>query len=195
MTWLYALLICVYWVIPSALTYTNIGPGRAWCTINASADHPEQIAPFVITVTLGGIFPMTICVIVIISTWCYLRKHKLSEVTLFKKALLRLALFLFLANSFNLINTTVPPILIQFDPNQGIIPYIVSTVVTILLWTTAIIIVAYIQPVRSRMRVALCCSRCKWQPSKNLARNVQSPLPDENTTLLDKSEEVNDWTK
>ena len=186
-TWLYALLICVYWVIPSVSTYINIGPGKAWCTTNSSADHPEKILPSAMTVTLGGIFPMTICVVVIISTWCHLRKHKLSEVTMFKKALLRLALFLFLANTFNLINTTVPPIVIQFDPNQGIIPYVVSTVVTILLWTTATIIVIFIQPVRTEMLAILCCSHCKCQPSKNLRRRMQVSLPDEDTTLLYKS--------
>ena len=183
-TWLYALAISAYWLVPSASTYTYIGPSGVWCATNSSIENPGQSVPLAVWFVLGGIFPVTVCVIVIVSTWCYLRKHNLSEVTLFRKALVQLALFLFLANTFNLVNTTVPPILIQVVPNQNVVPYVVSTVVAILLWNTAIIIVIFIPPVRSKMVAILCYFCNKRQSSRCLGGNVQSSLPNESTKLL-----------
>ena len=182
-TWPFALLISVYWVIPAASMYEYIGPGGAWCTTSSSIENPEEMALLAMWLILGGILPMAVCVTVIISTWCYVRRHNLSEVTRFRKGLVRLALFLILANMLNLINTAVPPILIKAIPDEYVLPYIVSTIVAILLWNTAIIIVVFIQPIRSKMVAILCCFCNQRQICKNQGGNAQAPL-NETTVLI-----------
>lgn len=167
--WLYALGVSFYLVIPKASDLEYIGPGYAWCTTKPII---YLLAPWII---LGGIFPMALCVAVIIATWCYLRKHKLSEVTLFRKGLMRLALFLFLANTVNLINT-IPTIIIKADPNEYIVPYVVSTFVAVLLWCTAVVIVFFIAPIRHKMVAILCCFCKQRQPGNSRGENARTPL-------------------
>ena len=174
-TWPYALLVPAYSVFPAVSTYVYIGPSGSWCTTDSSTENPEEMALLAMWLILGGIIPMAVCVTVIISTWCYLRRHNLSEVTRFRKGLVRLALFLILANTLNLINTTVPPILIKAILDEYVLPYIVSTIVTILLWNTAIFVVVFIPPIRSKMVAILCCFCNQRQPGKSLGGNAQTP--------------------
>lgn len=171
--WLYALGVSFYLVIPEASELAYIGPGCAWCTTK------PRIYLLATWYILGGIPPMAVCITVMVATWCYLRKHKLSEVTLFRKGLMRLALFLFLVNAVNLINT-IPTIsiifLIKSDLNEYIVPYVVSVLVAVLLWSAAVVIVFFIAPIRQKM-VAILCFFCKQrQPGKSPGENARTPL-------------------
>ena len=167
--WLYALGISFYLVIPKASELAYIGPGRAWCT---TIPKPYLLAAWYI---FGGIPPMAVSATVIITTWCYLRKHKLSEVTLFRKGLMRLALFLFLANTVNLINT-IPTTIIIFHHDEYIVPYVGLALVAVFLWSTAIVIVFFIAPIRHKMVAILCCFCKQQQPGKSPGENARTPL-------------------
>ena len=167
--WLYALGMSFYLVIPEASELAYIGPGHAWCT---TIPKPYLLATWYI---FGGIPPMAVSATVIITTWCYLRKHKLSEVTLFRKGLIRLALFLFLANTVNLINT-IPTIIIKSDPDEYIVPYVVSALVAVFIWNTTIVIVFFIAPIRHKMVAILCCFCKQRQPGKSPGENARTAL-------------------
>ena len=167
--WLYALGVSFYLVIPKASELAYIGPGYAWCTTK------PRIYLLATWYILGGIPPMAVCTTVMVATWCYLRKHKLSEVPLFRKGLMRLTLFLFLANTVNLINT-FPTIIIKANPDEYIVPYIVSTLGAVFLWSSAVVIVFFIAPIRHKMAAILCCFCKQRQPGKSLGDTARTPL-------------------
>lgn len=182
--WLYALLLSVHWVVPSASTYAYIDGVR--CTTRFSEDQENrETVLLVLWIILGGILPMTVCISVIITAWCFLRKHNLTEITLFKKGLVRLALFLLLANISNLVNMIVPPILIQVDPDLSVTSYLITILDSIMLWSTAIIVLIFIRLEKSNLLAILGCSWCKRLFGNS--GQVQSPVPYTEVTLLDHS--------
>ena len=182
--WVYALLLSIHWVIPSATSsYTYIDGVR--CTTNFGEDRENlETALLAVWIVLGGILPSIVCVTVIITAWCFLQKHNLTEITLFKKGLLRLAVFLLLANVSNLVNMIVPPILIQIEPDLSVTSFLITILDTVMLWSTAIIVWIFIQPRKCTQVAILCCSRCK-RPSSNSSQ-VQFPVP-HSVSLLDHS--------
>lgn len=180
--WVYAVLVSIHWVIPSATSsYTYIDGVR--CTIHFGEDRENlETVLLALWIVLGGILPSIMCVTVIITAWCFLRKHNLTEITLFKKGLLRLAVFLLLANVSNLVNMIVPPILIQIDPDLSVTSFFITTLDTVMLWSTAIIVLIFIQPEKCTLVAILCCSRCKRPPSNS--SQVQFPVT-HSVSLLD----------
>ena len=180
--WVYALLLSIHWVIPSASSsYTYIDGVR--CTTHFGEDRENlETVLLALWIVLGGILPSIVCVTVIITAWCFLRKHNLTEITLFKKGLVRLAVFLLLANVSNLVNMIVPPILIQIDPDLSVTSFLITILDTIMLWSTAIIVLIFIQPEKCTQVAMFCCSRCK-RPSSNSSQ-VQFPVT-HSVSLLD----------
>ena len=190
-TWLYALLVSIHWVIPSVSWYTYISDVRCASQSNASTVGLE-ISLLTLWIIVGGIIPTITCIAVIIAAFCYIRKLQVSEVTLFKKGLVRLALFLFLANVSNLINMIVPPILLHLDRNLSVTFYLITSVNTIMLWSTALVLVIFIQPVKAKVVAILCCSWCKKRRSSRLDAQIPAPVPYKEVTLLDKSNKFSD---
>ena len=191
-TWLYAMVISIQWTIPPVSMYTYVGDVRC-LTQQSSSTFKLETALLALWIVMGGIIPTIICVSVIITAFCYIRKLTLSEVTLFKKGLVRLALFLFIANISNLINMIVPPILLHFDPNLTVTSYFITGVNNVMLWSTAFVIVMFIKPVRSKIVAILCCSQCKRQQSSRHSTKVQSSVSYKEVSLLDKSYDITDW--
>ena len=190
-TWLYALLVSIPWVIPSVSLYTYNSDVQCASQLNASSVGLKS-ALLTLWIIAGGIIPTIICIAVIIAAFCYIRKLQVSEVTLFKKGLVRLALFLFLANVSNLINMIVPPILVHLHRNMPVTSYLISSLDSVMLWSTALVLVIFIQPVKAKVVAILCCSWCKQQCSSRLAARVQAPVPSKEVTLLDSCSEFGD---
>lgn len=181
--WVYTLLLSIHWVVPSASTYTYIDGVR--CTTHFGEDRANlETVLLALWIVLGGIFPFIVCIAVIIIAWCFLRKHKLTEVNLFKKGLVHLALFLLLANVSNLVNMIVPPILIQVDPGLSVTSYLITILDTVMLWSTGIIVLIFIRPRKSNRVVILCCSWCTQLPSNSSRVQSQAPYT---VSLLDHS--------
>ena len=180
--WVYALLLSIHWVIPSASSsYTYIDGVRCTTHFGENRENLEAVL-LAVWIVLGGILPLIVCVTVIITAWCFLRKHNLTEITLFKKGLVRLAVFLLLANVSNLVNMIVPPILIQVDPDLSVTSFLITILNIVMLWSTAIIVLIFIQPEKCTQVAMFCCSRCK-RPSSNSSQ-VQFPVT-HSVSLLD----------
>ena len=192
-TWVYALLVSIHWVIPSASKYTYIGGVRCLNQPIASTEG-LQSALLSLWIVAGGVIPTIICVTVITIALCYIRKLRVSEVNQLKKGLVRLALFLFLANLSNLINIIVPPILAHLGGNLAVSSYFITILNIVMLWSTAIVVVIFMKPVRSKMAAIFTCSWCKRRCSGRLRGQAQLSVPHKEITLLDKSIEVSDWT-
>lgn len=194
-TWVCALLVSIHWIIPSALRYTYIAGVRCTSQSNASIQWLKSVL-LSVWIIAGGIIPTVICVTVITVALCYIRKLRVSEVTQFKKGLVRLALFLFLANVSNLINMIVPPIFVNLDPDLSITSYFITSVDTIMLWGTGIVLVIFIKPVKTKVAAILCCSWSKRQQSSSSSVVGQAKFSTsyKEVTLLDKSSDISDWT-
>ena len=193
-TWVYALVVSIHWIIPSALRYTYIAGVRCISQSNPTIPWLKMVL-LSLWIVATGIIPTVICITVITVALCYIRKLKVSEVTQFKKGLVRLALFLFLANISNLINMIVPPILVNLDPNLSITSYFITSMDVIMLWGTGIVLVIFIKPVKTKVAAILSCSWCKRQhSSSSVDGQARFSTSYKEVTLLDESNEISDWT-
>ena len=181
--WIYAVVISIHWTVPQVVTYRRIG--GLWCASNIQNNTQLLLGLIIVWIIFSCILPLAICTGVIISTCCYLGKYKLSQVTVIKRGLVKLIFFLFMASILNTTNQVLPLILIKAlsHRSDAIIPYIVTTIDTLLLWSTATITVIFVKPVRSKMVAILCCFRRKRQPSNN---QEQLCVANKAATLLDK---------
>lgn len=194
-TWVYALLLSIHWIIPSALRYTFIDGIRCISQPNPTIPWLKMVM-LSLWIIAGGIIPTIICITVITVALCYIRKLRVSEVSQFKKGLVRLALFLLLANISNLINMIVPPILVSVDPDLSITLYFITSMDTIMLWGTGIVLMIFIKPVKTKVAAILSCSWCKRQhsSSSSVEGQVKFSTSYKEVSVLDESSDISDWT-
>ena len=105
----------------------------------------------------GGIVPLCISIVIPIICLCYLKRHNLSEGSLYNKAMARFALFLVIGNSINLLGQAITAIAAFYANGNEF--YIAYTLVVVSLIPTPILILIFLKAVRQKMADFLSCGQ------------------------------------
>jgi hypothetical protein len=106
-------------------------------------------------------------IILVVISYCYLKKNAINEVSLLQKAAHRLAVFLILSVFINIgTNMIIPAVYVIFMP-RGFVAYYASIIIpSIATWPSAISLIVVCSTVRDTLRngtrrLKQCCCRCK----------------------------------
>ena len=103
----------------------------------------------------GGIVPLCISIVIPIICLCYLKRHNLSEGSVYNKAMARFALFLVMGNFINLLGQAITAVAAFYANGNEF--YIAYTLVVVSLIPTPILILIFLKAVRQKMADLLCC--------------------------------------
>lgn len=159
-TWIGALVLCADRLVPQITAYTHVDGVR--CLPESGEFREVRITLLVVWVFFGGLVPSAVCVTALIISVRALKKRTSLEGTTYKKALVRLSFFLFLANAFNTTWVVLPPALailaekVDTALARQVISYAISVITMMSLLTTPAIIVVFMKKVRLKLLTMLC---------------------------------------
>ena len=110
-----------------------------------------------IWVTLGGLIPLTISIVVPIVVLCYVRRNTITEGSSYNKGIAKFALFLVTGNLINLVSQVVMAIFVYVSEPPGV--YLSYSVILISLIPTPIMILIFLKPVRAQVTKVIGCTR------------------------------------
>ena len=169
-TWLGALVLCIDRLVPQITEYTHVDGVR--CLPESGSLVEVRISLLIVWVVLGGLAPSAICVTALIVSVCDLKKRTSLEGTTYKKALVRLSFFLFLANVFNILWIVLPPALAFLAEHvataREVLSYLISVITMLSLLTTPAVIVIFMRMVRLKLLTFFCW--CKTGCHSNTTR-------------------------
>ena len=105
----------------------------------------------------GGIVPLCISIVIPIICLCYLKRHNLSEGSVYNKAMARFALFLVIGNFINLLGQAITAVAAFYANGNEF--YIAYTLVVVSLIPTPILILIFLKAVRQKMADFLSCGQ------------------------------------
>ena len=117
-------------------------------------------------IIIFGAFPLIITTFMTLATFCYIKKHKVSNEAkgnrLFLKAMTKLALFLVLGNSLNFLGQAIPPaVVIALDSPSSDLIYVALALFNLSQYPTPILMLVYINSIPRDIKALLlqCCCR------------------------------------
>ena len=135
-----------------------------------------------------GIIPLIITVTMPLVTICYLRRHNMSGDMKFKKAMVKLALFLILDIffNFNFLGQIVPPIIALTNENvqDSALVYLAFILMNISLIPTPVLIYVYLGGVRTKAIEILLCYAIRFRGESSLERSSGTILSKQSPTAL-----------
>lgn len=174
MTWVGALVLSADRLVPQITDYDHVDGVR--CLPESGELAEVRISLLAVWVIFGGLAPSTVCITALIVSVCYLKRRTSLEGSTYKKALVRLSFFLFLANVFNILWIVLPPSLALLAENvatatvREVISYLISVISMLSLLTTPIIIVIFMRMVRLKLLTLLCWCKTGCHANKTTIR-------------------------
>ena len=172
-----ALSLCIVWGVSLILnTQYLVPPVYAVSFIADAICLPVQDDTIIIEaryfftvfmLTIITFFPLIVCITVSIIVFRYLKRHNITGDINCSKAVARLALFLVTGNLINSTSSTVTSIIAYFTAGSGAVPLIhcVFIIGLLSLYPTPILILAFLKPVRDKMKTFVKCKYLRSHPS------------------------------
>ena len=172
MTWVGAIVLSADRLVPQITQYSHVDGVR--CLPESGELNEVRISLLTIWVIFGGLAPSVVCITALIVSACHLKRRTSLEGSTYKKALVRLSFFLFLANAFNIFWIVLPPALSLLAEHvatvREVISYLISVITMLSLLTTPAIIVIFMRMVRLKLLTLLCWCKTGCHTSKTTTR-------------------------
>ena len=163
-----AVIIAILWLVPIVLSLFILIPavygagfyqGVACFPVSMNTTNiPADYTLFAIWCLLGGLVPMTVSIAVPIICLCYIKKKIVTENIQYRKAMAKFSLFLVLGSAISIAGQLVPGLMALNSEASGV--YLVYSIATISLIPTPIIIIAYLKPVREKIKKMFTLVTC-----------------------------------
>ena len=132
--------------------------------------------------------PLIVCIAVSLIVFCYIKKHSITGDISCGKAVVKLGMFLLTGNLINSTGSIVISILAYFTTGSGAVALIYCVYATGLLslYPTPILIIAFLKPVRDKLKTFLMCRCLCSHPSvaETIAtKKSEKSMPTANTSV------------
>ena len=164
--WSAVVVIIILWLVPMILSLYILLPyvfeeqfvhGVA-CFPDGRRTIAQARYTFIATWTIfGGLVPLAASIIMPIFCLCYIRKNIVSEGTQYRKGMAKLSLFLVVGGSINIAGQILPTLSAINTSAPGV--YLSSGSIAVSLLPTPIIIMAFLKPVREKIKRIITCGR------------------------------------
>lgn len=174
MTWVGAIVLSADRLVPQITQYSHVDGVR--CLPESGELAEVRMSLLTVWVIFGGLAPSVVCITALIVSACHLKRRTSLEGSTYKKALVRLSFFLFLANAFNIFWIILPPALsllaehIATATVREVISYLISVITMLSLLTTPAIIVIFMRMVRLKLLTLLCWCKTGCHTNKTTTR-------------------------
>ena len=161
-----AVIIAILWIVPIAITLYTLLPylfeahfvhGVGCFPDNNSTNIiPQARYTFLASwVTVGGLTPLAVSIIMPIVCLCYIRKRIVKEEAQHRKAMAKFSLFLVLGSAINIAGQLVPGLIPFYSETAAV--YLCYGIAAVSLFPTPIIIIAYLKPVQEQAKKMISC--------------------------------------
>ena len=125
--------------------------------------------------TINTFVPLVVCIAVPLIVFRYLKKHNITGDINCGRAVTKLGLFLLTGNLINTISSTVIAVLAYFTTGSGAVAliYCIYAIGLLSLYPTPILILAFLKPVRDKVKMFLKC-RCLCGPPSIVGTAAES---------------------
>ena len=147
--WALAIILSIDSFIPQILIVQYVD--SIACFPDAHATMYADVKTFMdaVYITLGGIVPLIICLVIPIASLCYINHHRVSETGDYTKVLAKFGLFLVASDLVNLLGQTLPTLLALETGALNIYMAIGFAVVSVI--PTPILTILFLKPVRKHV--------------------------------------------
>ena len=154
--WSGAILLNTHLLVPPiyALQYVD-GVACFPRTTDANIIRPARYAFTAIWITFGGVVPVIISIVAPIVVLCYIKRNRVTEGRDYNKGIAKFALFLVSGNLINLFGQAVVGAIVYSSNAPAV--YISYSIALLSLLPSPILVIAFLKPVRDKMRAALLC--------------------------------------
>ncbi len=140
---------------------------------------PARYALTAIWIFLGGVVPVVVSIVVPIITLCYIKRRYVIEGSNYNVKLAQFALFLFSGSFITLLGQAVVGAIVYSSDAPAV--YATFVVASLSLLPAPLLIIAYLEEVRQRMRAmlvtcCLCCCYRKKRKNQNLQLGATSSV-------------------
>ena len=158
--WLVSLLLNVYTFIPEV--YGVQYYGNVACFSNygdKKVVFQARLTFSFLSIVFGGIVPLIISIVVPIVVLFYIKRNTTAtELSSYTKPAARLALFLVVGNLLNFLGVVIITILAYVFKSFAVAVHLTYIVAVIFLLPTPILVIAFMKPVREKLKSLMCCS-------------------------------------
>ena len=119
--------------------------------------------------------PLLVCICVIVGTFCYIKRHTISEGAQYKKAMAKFAAFLITGNVLNILGHVFNVEAFQLSANYVLFFYFTYIITLLSFIPTPILIVVFLKPVRKALR-CLFCSKYRRDNETIPMQQAETPL-------------------
>ena len=157
--WGLSILLCIQYLVPQLYAVSYFA-GAVCLPVKDGIIIPEAFFFFaVFGFTITSLVPVVVCLVVPCIVLRYIKKHSLTAESDYNKPVAKLALFLVTGTSINSVATiTISVLLVSFGNTAGIYSSYIIALVS--LYPAPILIIAFLKPVRYRMKTLLNCRMC-----------------------------------
>ena len=160
------LFLALIWCVPVLLSTRILVPpiygvqyydGVACLPLYAIIVQEVRVVFSTILVTLGGLTPLTISIVVPIVVLCYVRRNTIAEGSSYNKGIAKFTLFLVAGNLINLVDQALVALIVYVSEPSGV--YLSYSAGLISLIPTPIMILIFMKPVRAQVTKVISCTR------------------------------------
>ena len=158
--WGLSILLCIQYLVPQVYAVSYVAGAVCLPVSDDTIILEARLFFTIFWLTILSLVPVVVCLVVPCIVLHYIRKHTITAESDYSKPVAKLALFLVTGNSINLVGITTISILAYLSIGSTAGIYLIYIIALVSLYPAPILIIAFLKPVRYRMKTLLNCRMC-----------------------------------
>ena len=179
--WGLSILLCIHFQVPQVYAVSYFAGAVCLPVQDGTIIREVQFFFTAFTLTIISLVPVVVCLVVPCIVLRYIKKHTITAESDYNKPVAKLALFLVTGNSINLVGIITISILAYLSIGSTAGIYLIYIIALVSLYPAPILIIAFLKPVRYRMKTLLSGRMCNVYQVSNVA--VKSEKTTANTSV------------
>ena len=179
--WGLSILLCIQYLVPQVYAVGYVAGAVCLPVPDDTIIREARLFFAVFGLTITSLVPVVVCLVVPCIVLRYIKKHSITAESDYNKPVAKLALFLVTGTSINSVAFITINVLVSSGNTAGIYSgYIIGLVS---LYPAPILIIAFLKPVRYRMKTLLSGRMCNACQVSNVAVKSEKTVSTANTSV------------
>ena len=158
--WGLSILLCIQYLVPQVYAVSYVAGAVCLPVPDDTIILEARLFFTIFWLTILSLVPVVVCLVVPCIVLRYIKKHTITAESDYNKPVAKLALFLVTGNSINLVGITTISILAYLSIGSTAGIYLIYIIALVSLYPAPILIIAFLKPVRYRMKTLLNRRMC-----------------------------------
>ena len=181
--WGLSILLCIQYLVPQVYAVGYVAGAVCLPVQDDTIIHEAQLFFTIFGLTIISLVIVAMCLVVPCIVLHYIKKHTITAESDYNKPVAKLALFLVTGTSINSVAFITISILAYLSIGSTAGIYSIYIIALVSLYPAPILIIAFLKPVRYRMKTLLNCRMCNVCQVSNVAVKSEKTASTANTSV------------